>query len=256
MTNIQFNRGAIDAGACLSNGWNLVKLNYWMYFGICLLALVLVSCIPCLNLFLLGPVSVGVYYVMLRAMRSETIDFGMMFKGFEKFVPAMVVGLIQGLPGIIWTIIDYGFNIASLLADRGSGRLGDFYQAEIFESPLLAGLSIAYVLLGILFAAISIIWGLTFVFALPILSEHELGPIEALTLSARAAWSNIGGLILLVILQILLAILGVIALCVGVFFVIPVLYAATAFAYRQVFPLNDQRFDSMPPLPGAYGGSI
>ncbi|CAN5313984.1 hypothetical protein BH20ACI2_BH20ACI2_24180 [soil metagenome] len=254
MSNIQFYSGAIDAGECVSGGWNLVKPNYWMYFGITLLAVLLISCIPCVNFFLIGPVGVGVYYVLLKGMRSEPVDFGMMFKGFEKFVPAMVVGLIQGLPGIIWTVIDYGVNIASLIGGSGNGgSFGNFYQAEIFEAPFLAGFTFAYVILGIIFAVVSVVWGLTFVFALPILAEHDLGPIEALTLSARAAWSNIGGLILLVLIQIFLAILGVMALCIGVFFVIPVLYAANAFAYRQVFSLVEQRFNMSPPPPNAYG---
>ncbi len=257
MTNIHFYSGSIDAGECVSNGWNLVKPNYWLYFGITLLAVLLISCIPCVNFVLMGPVGVGVYYVLLKGMRSEPIDFGMMFKGFEKFVPAMVVGLIQGLPGIIWTMIDYGVNIASLIGGGlDGGSSGNFYQAEIFEAPFLAGITAAYVMLGLLFAVISVIWGLTFVFALPLLAEHEISPIEALKLSARAAWSNIGGLILLVLLQILLAILGIIALCIGVFFVIPILYAATAFAYRQVFPMTDhhQNFNITPPPPGAYEG--
>jgi len=55
MSNIQFIPGAIDAGGCISNGWNLIKPNYWMYFGITVLAMVLLACIPCLNFCLSGP---------------------------------------------------------------------------------------------------------------------------------------------------------------------------------------------------------
>ncbi len=256
MKNIQFYSGAIDAGECVSNGWNLVKPNYWMYFGITLLAVILITCIPCVNFFLMGPVGVGVYYVLLKGMRFEPVDFGMMFKGFEKFVPAMVVGLIQGLPGIIWTVVDYSVNIASLVGGTGNSGFGNFYQADIFESTFLAGLTAAYIIFAILFAVISVIWSLTFIFALPILAEHDVSPIEALKLSARAAWSNIGGLILLVIIQVFIALIGVLALCVGVLFVIPILYAATAFAYRQIFPLTDQKLNVTPPPPGSYGSSF
>ena len=257
MNNIQFNSGAIEAGDCISNGWNLVKPNYWMYFGICLIAILLISCIPCLNFLLIGPVLVGVYYVLLRGMQHESVDFGMMFKGFEKFLPAMAVGLIQSLPGIIWTIVDYSFNIASIVGNLGSrGGEGNFYQAGGLENPIMAGISVAYVLMGLGFLFIGVIWGVLFIFALPLLAEHEIGPIEALTLSARAALSNVGGLILLILLQILLAIAGVFALCIGVFFVIPVLYAATAFAYRQVFPWYGEQMNAMPPPPTEYGSSF
>jgi uncharacterized membrane protein len=99
---------------------------------------------------------------------------------------------------------------------------------------------------------VSIIWGLAFIFALPLLSEHDISPIEALKLSASAVSSNIGGIILLVILQGLIGILGFIALCVGIFFVIPVLYAASAVAYRRVFPLVEQHLNYAPPPPTEY----
>jgi uncharacterized membrane protein len=257
MNNIQFYSGAIDAGECVSNGWNLVKPNYWMYFGITLLAVILISCIPCLNFFLIGPVGVGVYYVLLKGMRHESVDFGMMFKGFEKFVPAMVVGVIQSLPGIIWTGIDYGANIASLVGgSANNGGFGNFYQADAFELPILAGITAAYVVLGLVFAVVSVIWGVTFIFALPLLAEHDLSPIDALKLSARAAWSNIGGIVLLIVIQALIALAGVFALCIGVFFVIPILYAATAFAYRQVFPFSDRPMNFTPPPPTEYGTSF
>lgn len=253
MNNIQFNSGAIVAGDCISNGWNLVKPNYWMYFGICLLAILLISCIPCVNFVLMGPVLVGVYYVLLKDMRSESVDLGMMFKGFEKFVPAMVVGLIQGLPGIVWTIVDYSVNIASLVgAARGTGTDANFYQAD---ESIMAGFTLAYVFLGLGMMVLSVFWGVIFIFALPLLAENQIGPIEALSLSARAALSNAGGLILLIVLQVLIAIAGVLALCLGVFFVIPIIYAATAFAYRQVFPPADMpQVNVTPPPPGAYGG--
>ena len=48
MTNIQFYKGSIDAPGCISNAWNLVKVNYGLYFGICLVAtltMIILSCI-------------------------------------------------------------------------------------------------------------------------------------------------------------------------------------------------------------------
>ena len=86
--------------------------------------------------------------------------------------------------------------------------------------------------------------------------EHDIGAIDAIKLSVRAATSNIGGLILLFILEFLVALVGLLALCIGIFFVIPIIYAANAFAYRQVFPLIEQNFNMNPPPPGAYGSSF
>ena len=114
MTNIQFVPSAISAGECISNAWETLKAKYGMYLGISLIAIILTGCVPCLNIFIMGPVMGGVYYVVLRDMRGEPVDFGMMFKGFEKFVPLMVVGLIQSVPGIIAQIVQYGVRFAEL----------------------------------------------------------------------------------------------------------------------------------------------
>jgi uncharacterized membrane protein len=83
--------------------------------------------------------------------------------------------------------------------------------------------------------------------------EHDLGAIDAIKLSIKAATSNVGGLIVLFVFEFLIMLLGFIALCIGVFFVMPVIYAASIFAYRQVFPLIEQHFNMAPPPPTAYG---
>jgi hypothetical protein len=254
MTNIQYNSGAIDASGCVSSGWGLIKNNYWMYLGITLLALVMIACIPIANLFLFGPVMVGVYYVLLREMRGEPVEFGMMFKGFEKFVPAMAAGLIQNIPGIIFQIFQFTFDIGSRIAMSRPGRGGrDFGDPDL--GPLAAFTGI-YLLVILVFMVFSIIWHMAFMFVMPLIAEHEIGPIEAIKLSAAAAFSNTGGLILLLILETLIALAGVIAFCVGIFFVMPLLYAATAVAYRQVFPdLIPSAYRNVPPAPDVYGGT-
>ncbi len=261
MQNIQFYKGVIDVTGCVSNGWNLLKPNYWLFFAICLLAMVaimFVSCIPCLNLIIGGlvtaPLTAGIYYVFLREMRGETVDFAMMFKGYEKFVPVMIIGFIQSIPGVIFTIIQWALDLGRLAAQlsRG-GRGGNFYQGDSTDIAIAGGLIALYVVVAVVFIVFGIAWYITFAFALPLVIEHDLNAIDAIKLSARAGWANAGGLILLFLLTILIMIGGFFVLCIGMFFVIPLAYAAYAFAYRQVFPLLDQPFQPVPPH-GQYGG--
>jgi uncharacterized membrane protein len=81
-----------------------------------------------------------------------------------------------------------------------------------------------------------------------------MGAVDAIKLSARAAMSNIGGLLIYFLLLILVIIVGMLMLCVGIFLVsIPVMYIAGAFAYRQVFPWMEQQFKMAPPPPSTYG---
>ena len=107
MTNPQFYKSAIDATGCISNAWNLIQPNYWLFFGISFVAFLImfaVSLIPfiggAVTALLTPPIMGGVYYVSLRAMRGEPVDFGMMFKGFEKAGPLLIIGAISSAP--IW----------------------------------------------------------------------------------------------------------------------------------------------------------
>lgn len=254
MINTQYLKGAIDASGCLSNAWEMIKPNYWLFFGISLLAYVLIACIPCLNVFLMGPVMGGVYYTAFRAMRREPVDFGMMFKGFEKFVPLMVVGLIQAIPSIIYQGVDISFRVGNVgLSSILRGRTGSGDGDIAIAGGFLALIIVVSVVLMIF----AIVWGITFAFAIPIMVENDFGPMEALKLSARASWSNVGGIIVLAILSFLVAFVGVLALCVGILFVLPVIWVAWAFAYRQVFPdLGPPAYRYDPPSPDAYQGNF
>ncbi|MGB7202705.1 MAG: hypothetical protein WBD16_10590 [Pyrinomonadaceae bacterium] len=255
MTNIQFQSGAIDAGGCISNAWEMLKANYGIYLGISLIAMILTGCIPCINLFLIGPIAGGIYYVVLRDMRGLPIDFGMMFKGFEKFVPLMVIGLIQSIPGVIAQVIQYGVRFAEIgMGGMGNGRDFEFFQTGRGDTALAGGIMIIGIIVVIAFMIFSVVWWAVFFFAVPLAMEYDLSPIDAIKLSARAGMSNIGGLIVLLIFEAMLVLVGVLLICIGMFLIsIPVIYLANAFAYRQVFPLIEQQFNMAPPPPTAYG---
>lgn len=256
MNNIQFVPGAIDGGGCVSNAWNLVKQNYGMYLGISLIAMILGGCLFCISWILVGPVLGGVYYVVLREMRGEPVDFGMMFKGFEKFVPLMVIGLIQAIPEIIGNILRFAAQIAQI--GLNGKRNGDFqfFQASDPQFAIASGVLIIVGLVAFVFIIFAVVWRVLLFFAIPLAMEHNIGAIDAIKLSAKAATSNIGGLTVLFIFEFLVTLLGVLALCIGVFFVIPIIYAANAFAYRQVFPWVEQNFNMSPPPPAIYGSNF
>jgi len=257
MRNIDFYPSAIDAGGCISNGWNLVKANYGMYLGISLLAMLMAGCIPCISIFLFGPVVGGVYFVYLRVMRGEPVDFGMMFKGFDKFGSLMAIGIIQQIPAIIGQILRITVDVGRIgLTGGGRSRDLDFFQAAKPDLAIATGLLIVVIVVALVFLVFSIIWHILMFFAIPLAMENNLGVGEALKLSARAGKANVGGLILLAIFEGLLIILGMIALCIGIFFVMPLLYAANAFAYRQVFPLLGPDTPQQPAYGTGFGSGM
>ena len=139
-----------------------------------------------------------------------------------------------------------GIENTNFLAES-STKTPDFVIPSAILSFLLI-FSIAIILF-------SIVWHLTFVFTIPLIADKDIGVMEAISLSARAGWSNIGGLILLMILQTLVGFVGALACGIGIFFVLPIIYASNAVAYRQVFPDTPQPQHNAPPQPNAYGGS-
>lgn len=254
MENIQFLRGAIDAGDCIGNGWELVKRNPGLYIGAGLVTLIMISCIPFVNFVLIGPAMGGFAYIVLRDMRGEPVDFGMLFKGFEKFLPLMLLGLIQAIPGIIFQIIQWTIDLSKIaLGSRGSGST--FYQADGIE-PLQTGLALGVIVVFLVYFVFQLIWNAALLFAIPLIIEHDLGVIESIKLSLSAVFGNIGGLIVLSILGGLVGLLGILAFCLGIVVAMPVVWAANVFAYRQVFPLIERNFNIEPPPPTVYGSSF
>ena len=255
MNPVQYVSGAISPGDCIGGAWTLVTRKLGMYIGLGLVVMLLIGCIPFLNWILFGPLMGGFYYLVLRDMRDEPADFGMLFKGFEKFLPLMLAGLIQIAPSILATIVQYTVDAARLFGgmSQGSGD-ANFYQAGVGDS-VFAGITAGVLILVGVLSLIGVVWSVALTFAVPLIMEHELSVGDALVTSLKAAASNPGGLIVLIILEALVAILGLLAICVGLLVAIPVIYAANVFAYRQVFPYVERTFNMAPPPPTEYGGT-
>lgn len=215
-----------------------------MFFAIGLGVTVL-GCIPIVSWFLIGPLLAGIYAGLLKQYRGEQADFGLVMSGFSKFIPALVVGFIWLLPSIILNTYNLTLRAVQALA--------------IFNpNELTGGVATVFWLFGILlnFTVLiaSIIFWILFVFALPLLADKDLGLMEALKLSAKAGWANAGGLFVLILLIAGMLIAGVLALCIGFLFVLPIIYAAITVAYRQVFPaVEDFGQQNIPPTPDNYG---
>ena len=106
----------------------------------------------------------------------------------------------------------------------------------------------------VLFAMIvSMVIHSLFLFAYPLIVDRNLSGLDAIKLSYRAALKNLSGIVGLILLLGALGILGVLACYVGVFFMMPISFAAYAVAYRRVFPETGAfNVASPPPPPGSW----
>src|SRR5256886_17497275 len=84
----------------------LIKDQYWLFLGISLVGILIGGAVP---IVLLGPMMVGIFLCLLQRQRGEPVEFGTLFKGFEQFVPGLVVAAFKMIPIFIILVPYYIF---------------------------------------------------------------------------------------------------------------------------------------------------
>ncbi len=253
VNQIEFKAGTINAGDCVTNAWQDIREDYWFYFGVSIVAWLISfasGMIPVLSIIIApiigGPLFAGVFAVFLAKADGEKKEFGGLFDGFKKFLPAMIVGLVLSIPGILLQVYQLVMTIRQFVAIFSGGMSPETLSRDPFPT-LVIGLYVFLLVYGLTV-------GLLLFFSLFLIMDHGLNARDAITLSARAAYANLGGLILLVIIEGLLLIAGALACLLGIFFIMPMVYLVSANAYRQVFPRAGSRAQPVltPPSPDVY----
>lgn len=231
MNGDQFNRGAIRPVECVKEGWELIKNDYWLLFAVALVG----GLIGGVTLYvLLGAMACGIIYTYLRKIDGNAIAFDDLWKGFQWFVPGLIVMLIIVVPMIIVYGIIY---VPVLLAVvMGSNLSQDEFMALMFGA----------IAVDLVFILIMVCIHTLLMFSFPLIVDRNLGAFGAVTTSAKAVLGNMGGVVGLFLVNFGLMILGQLAFCVGIYFVIPLVIASNVVAYRKVFPRHGGQSFSPP----------
>lgn len=240
-----FRRNAIEPMQCVNEAWALVKDQYWLFVGMCAVALLIGSAIP-LGI-LMGPMMCGLYLTFFKRRRGEPIEFGLLFKGFDYFGQSVIATLLHVIPILIIVIPAYIlFYIVFVLAAVAQGDEPN--PGAMFG--VLAMFALFWLVMFVVIIFISI--GFTFVY--PLIVDRKLQAIDAVKWSFKAAMANFWRLLLLMFLTALLSIGGLLLCYVGMFLVFPVTYGALAIAYEQTFGLSDpsQVASNLPPPPPSF----
>ena len=192
-----------------------------------------------------GAFSCGIFQGFVRKVNTGAANFGDLFSGFGKVFQCLVVSgflaLIQFLIGVVSIVFGMAVGVSvGLEAIFKNGKLDPTAFGGLFLIALAFG--------AIAFIIQFLIQALT-VFVYPLLATSDLSGGKALILSIKAAFSNLGGIILLIILQSLLLIAGALLCLIGIIFVLPVTVAAVFTAYRQVFGIQNSEFGLQTPPP-------
>ena len=238
MNGTEFNTGVISPIECIKEGWEVIKPDFWLLLGITFVA----GLIGGFSMYiLLGAMICGMTYAYLKRIDGQSVSFDDLWKGFSWWLPGLVVTAFIIIPLIVVYAVIYVPIIMS--AAMGSRMSED----ELVTMLVVVGL-VDLVLIVIMVCVHTLL-----MFSFPLIVDRNLGAIKAMTTSARAVLKNIGGVVGLIVVNFGLVFLGYLALCIGIYFVIPIIIAGQLVAYRRVFPrLNPQNFN--PPPPNAYQG--
>jgi hypothetical protein len=213
---------------CLRGGWALVKDDYWLLFGISFVGMLIAQFGP--MGILLGPMMCGIYLCLLRKDRGRRFKFETLFKGFNYFLPGLVAALFTFLPVFLVVIPLTIVMFVDLIPMAGAGQPGPDFLLRYFEwMGILIGVSVV----------LSLITSTLFFFAYPLIVARDMGGVQAIRTSMRAAMGNLGGVFGLVVLTMLLEFAGALACGIGGLFVLPIHLAANIVAFRQVFGDED-----------------
>jgi uncharacterized membrane protein len=243
MTETPFKRGAVSPVEAIQESWRRIRDQYWLLVGITLVAILLGSAAP-LGL-LMGPMMCGMYLSARERLLGRQVRFEDVFKGFEApvLVPSIVATLIimgvtfvlMGLFVVVGAIVFLVIGAASFTALFGMN------QSPGEAAGPAAGVALVVVLGGafLLWLGLTLFISLLFAFTYPLIADRHLRAVDALKLSMKASFANIGGLIGLHLLTMALGLAGVCVCYVGAFLVMPISVGAFMVAYERVFGFAD-----------------
>jgi hypothetical protein len=237
MSNEQFNVGVIKPVECLKEAWELIKPQYWLLFAVTIVGMMIGGATMYI---LLGVMMCGIYLCYLRALDGKKVEIDELFKNFKFFVPSLLVVIVMVVPMIIILgVVYFPLIMAGIMGSRLS-------QSELMA--MIFGSLAVEIVISIIMVCIHTL----LMFSFPLIVDKNLSGWQAMTLSAKAVWKNLGGVAGIWVLMFLLNLAGMLVFCIGIYFTIPLLLATQLVAYRKVFPnLNQQTFNA-PPMPNAY----
>ncbi len=238
-----FKRGVVQPVFCLKSGWSLVRDQYWLFVGMSAVAIILGSLVPFGILF--GPMMCGIYIALFQRRRDLTVEFGVLFKGFDFFGESIVATLIHYVPIVIiiipFYIVLYGGLF--LIMPRQGGEP---------DPSTLFGFFAVLIVFGLIMMVLIVLLSVVFTFSYPLIIDRKMSGLDAVKLSAKAALANFWPLLGLLLLNGLIGFAGVLLCYVGIFLALPVTFAAIAAAYEQVFGLGEVQGPILPPPPPSF----
>jgi uncharacterized membrane protein len=196
-----------------------------------------------------GVLMCGIYAAIAKKASTGIADFGVLFSAFDKLTACLIVSVVLAILQFILGVIGVGVGVG-----LGVGAISVSGISEGgFNPAVLGGVFLVIIGVIVIVAIVNFIISMLTTFAYPLVADRSMSGIDALLLSARATFSNFGGILGLWLLLVAMAIAGVLVCFVGVLFVAPLIVAAIFAAYQSVFGTSASPQQQTPPPPPVWG---
>lgn len=223
--NFEFNAGAIRPVECVREAWELIKSDFWLLFAISLVG----GLIAGMTMYvLLGAMICGIFGCYLKKIDGGPVVFEELWEGFKYFVPSLPAAVLFVVPMVVYMVVLFVTMYSPLIA---AAVMGENANPTIILGTFLVAIAVDVVVAIVMTCIHSLM-----IFTFPLIVDRKLSGLDAIKLSARAALKNVGGIAGLIGINFVLVLLGQLAFCIGIYFVIPVITASNLVAYRKVFP--------------------
>ena len=232
----------LDVGLAFSQGGELFKADMGILIGSFLLFMLLIivtASVPfigsCVQITIQGPLTGGLFILILNLIRTETASIGDLFEGFKSFGGLFLMVLVQTLIVSLVILPGVALMIGGFVMEVDFGDL-EGQNEEALLKALGAGLLHPLTILGFLsMILLSIISYTLIFFPLPLLADRKLGFSEAFGLGFQVSKRNFFPILKLIIIGSLVMAVSLIPCGLGLIFAGPWFYAVMAQAYEQMF---------------------
>jgi len=239
----EFQSGAVQPMVCLRGGYDLIKDQYWLFVGMCFVAILIGSAVP--FGILMGPMMCGIYLAFFKVRRGQPVEFGDLFKGFDYFGQSLIATLIHIIPIMIVFVPSYiAFYVSLFLMMPRQGGEPD-------PAAMLTFFGVFAIFWFVIIVFVMVV-SILFTFTYPLIIDRGLSGLDSVKLSVRAGLANFWRLLGLFLINGVLGMVGMLLCYVGVVLVLPVTFGALASAYERVFGLGAPLPSNLPPPPPTF----
>jgi hypothetical protein len=225
--------------AALSRGMGLVFARPGPTIGISALIMLMMMAsgfVPCVGsivqLAVVGPLTATWYGYFLRHIRGQPAALDDVFAVFSSPDLLHLIG-VHVIMTVISLLVMVPFMVAFFFAMIGTvaATAAADEAARVAMGPLtlLPVLALIPMMAAILYLYVA------FMFALPLIYDRGHAFWPAMRLSQRVVHRQLLPMVGLVVLAFLVALAGLLALCLGIFVAMPIVMASYAYAYEDMF---------------------